>query len=330
MHLTRDLAPSQNRSLQMSDEPSPNNLSDDALSGQRTNSPFHQPVRSAPARSDAAIVRARDWADLSPAERYDRTQAEGDVATNRLDPQKVTQARDRAGNLVLKDRETGKVLNADVADQPASDSPPQPTEKVRVGEFEVSEGEIRDLLAEKAERDLARAHIPAEPGAYKLDLPADFPVPDGVRIEFEDPATSASVQAAQNWAHKRGLSQAEFSELLSIYAHREVQQANWFAARQAEEFSKLGTTGPQRVDAVTRWIRAQAGDADGKVIVSNMVSAAHVRFYEKLFQKVTNPGGSTFTGLHRDPEPRGLSDEQWDGMSYGERKAYAERSSGRK
>jgi len=297
---------------------------------QQTNSPFHQPVREAPERSATEISRSRDWAELSPAERYGRTQAEGDAATNRVDPQKVVQTRDRGGNLVLKDRETGQVIGDTAADRPAdAEIAPSTAEKIRVGEFEVTESEIRELLADKAQHDLARANTPSDATGYEMKLPEDFRIPDGVSVTFDDPQSSPMIQAAQDWAHKRGLSQQDFSELLSVYAFGKVEEMKWFNDRHAQEMDSLGTNCTQRVAAVTRFIRAEMGDQDAKSIIAGMASSAQVRFYERMIQRATSQGAGRFTPQHRDMEPRGLSDEQWNGMSYGERKAYAERSSGR-
>jgi hypothetical protein len=36
-----------------------------------------------------------------------------------------------------------------------------------------------------------------------------------------------------------------------------------------------------------------------------------------------------FSQQHRDAEPRGVDDATWAGMSYGEKKAYAERATSR-
>ena len=56
-----------------------------------------------------------------------------------------------------------------------------------------------------------------------------------------------------------------------------------------------------------------------------MATAAHVKFYEKLFNKVN--GVSTFTQAGRTVEPQGVSEDAWNAMSYSEKKAYAERAS---
>ena len=136
--------------------------------------------------------------------------------------------------------------------------------------------------------------------------------------------TAAVKKAVQDWAHKKGLSQSEFSELLSIQAHREAEQQLKIATYAKAEVDKLGTTGPQRIDAMSRWILSQMGSAKARPIIASMATAAHVEFYEKLFMKATGSGSFRQTG--RDAEPRGLDDATWNSMSYSEKKSYAERA----
>jgi hypothetical protein len=263
---------------------------------------------------------------MSPDARARRSQVAADAATGRYDPAKVVQTRDDKGNVVTKDRATGAVIDGPANPDAALSDPAATGEKFKVGEFEVSEAEVRDLLADKAARDLARTQIPADPKGYELKLPEGVTLPGGTQVAFgNDPESLAMIDAAQQWAHKKGLSQSEFSELLSIQAHDLAAKELKIATYARAEVEKLGATGPQRIDAMTKWIRSEMGDTDAKPIIASMATAAHVKFYEKLFMKSTGAGSFRQTG--RVDEPRGVDDATWNSMSYSQKKDYAERAS---
>lgn len=286
--------------------------------------------QSAPAASVAHQsenhATAAALAEMSPDARARRSQAAGDTATGRYDPAQTVQTRDAKGNVVTKDRATGAVIDgAANPDAPLPD-PAATGEKVKIGDFEVSETEVRELLADKAARDLARTQIPADPKGYELKLPEGVTLPGDAKVTFgTDPESLAMVDAAQQWAHKKGLSQSEFSELLSIQAHDLAAKELKIATYARAEVEKLGATGPQRIDAMTKWIRSEMGDTDAKPIIASMATAAHVKFYERLFMKSTGAGSFRQTG--RVEESRGVDDATWNSMSYSEKKAYAERAS---
>jgi hypothetical protein len=140
-------------------------------------------------------------------------------------------------------------------------------------------------------------------------------------------ATAAMIDAAQRWAHKNGLSQAAFNELVAIQAHGVIAERQNYDRLSAANLEALGARGPQRIDALTTWIRATVGDVDAKPIIATMATAAHVRFFEKMQQKITNPSGSNFNQAHRVEPSRTVDEATWNAMSYSEKKDYAERAS---
>ncbi|MGV7215899.1 hypothetical protein [Bradyrhizobium sp. UFLA05-112] len=250
----------------------------------------------------------------------------GDAQSGRYDPAKVIQTRDERGNLVLKDRETGKLISetGDVSADP-TEQPPTEGSKYTVGRFEVSEAELEQMLSRQAIDDQRKATLPANADGYKLELPEGTVLPGNQQVQFD--ANDPGLIAARNWAHARGLDQAAFSEMLSIYAsHVATQQATIAEAAQ-RELAKAGSNATQRVDAVGRWITAEIGHADAKPILSTMVTDAHLRFYERLMHKVTSQGTAPFSQQHRDVSPNTVDDATWSRMSYGEKKAYADRAS---
>jgi hypothetical protein len=65
--------------------------------------------------------------------------------------------------------------------------------------------------------------------------------------------------------------------------------------------AKAGVNAPQRVDAVGRFITAEMGEADAKPIRATIVTDAHLRFYEKMMQKISSQGTASFSQSHRAP-----------------------------
>jgi hypothetical protein len=301
-------------------------MADTAASPLSTPAAAPQSAPAAPvAHQSENQATAASLAEMSPDARYRRSQAEGDAAVGRYDPTKVVQMRDDKGNVITKDRATGAVIDGPSSPDAPPVAPAVTGEKFKVGEFEVSEAEVRDLLADKAARDVALTQIPAEPKGYELKLPEGVKLPGDTQVTFgSDPESLAMIEAAQQWAHKKGLSQGEFSELLSIQAHDLAAKELKIATYAKAEVDKLGATGPQRIDAMTKWIRSEMGDADAKPIIASMATAAHIKFYEKLFMKATGAGSFRQTG--RSAEPTGIDDATWNGMSYSEKKAYTERA----
>jgi hypothetical protein len=167
--------------------------------------------------------------------------------------------------------------------------------KFKVGKFEVSEGEIAAMMDRQAQEDLRAATRPASPEGYEAKLPADLKLPGGQTYTFNQ--NDPSLVAARNLAHAKGWSQQDFSEALGIFASHIAGEQAALAGRSAAEVAKAGVNAPQRVDAVTRWITAEVGEADAKPIRATIVTDAHLRFYERLMNKVSSQGTARY-GRH--------------------------------
>jgi hypothetical protein len=90
----------------------------------------------------------------------------------------------------------------------------------------------------------------------------------------------------------------------------------------AAEVAKAGVNAPQRVDAVGKWITAELGEADAKPIRATIVTDAHLRFYERLMNKVSSQGTASFTQSHRvAPDSQGIPG--FEKMSF-EQRRYAQ------
>ena len=149
----------------------------------------------------------------------------------------------------------------------------------------------------QAQEDLRKATLPPTPDAYKLELTPGAKLPGEVEYKFN--AADPSLVALKNWAHAKGFDQSTLSEMLTIYATHEAQQNAVLAEISRAEIAKAGVNAPQRVDAVSKWIIGEMGEADSKPIRATIVTDAHLRFYERLMQKVSSQGAASFSQSHR-------------------------------
>lgn len=214
-------------------------------------------------------------------------------------------------------------------DQPAVDpaAPAHSTEKLKVGKYEVSEAELASMMDRQAQDDLRRATLPAAPEGYEAKLPADLNLPGGQTYTFNQ--NDPSLAAARNWAHAKGLSQDEFSQVLGIYASHVAGEQAILAERSRQEILKAGVNAPQRMDAVGKWITAEVGEADAKPIRATIVTDAHLRFYEKLMNKISSQGTAGFSQSHRAP-PESSGIPGYDKMSFEQRRQAQDQNAARR
>lgn len=167
-----------------------------------------------------------------------------------------------------------------------------------------------------------RLTLPQSPDAYELKLPADFKPPEGVEFKFnvDDPLLAR----AREFAQKRGLDQEGFSEMLSLYAAVQVQDAATIQAAKQAEIQKLGVNGPARVDAVQRWLKSVGGeDAAALVGVLDYAPVAGtVKALEGLMKKFSSQGSGSFNHSHRE-QPEAGKIAGYEGMSF-EQKRFAQ------
>jgi hypothetical protein len=271
--------------------------------------PLHQPAPSAPpSASEPPAPRRGAISDSHYA---------GLPADQQAKYSLVRKGPDGGGEWVARDQ-----LEADPAAAPKPGDPAAQGEKFKFGELELTAAEINELVAHKAQTDLRKLTLPAGPEAYEAKLPADFKMPGGIEYKFD--ANDPSMVAARNWAHAKGLSQDEFSQVLGIYAAHEAGKEAALRARAQAEIAKAGVSAPQRVDAVGRWLDSFMGTADARPLRATLVTDAHLRFFEKVMTQHTSQGAATFDNRHRDrPDDGRVNDAAWDAMSPAARLDYA-------
>lgn len=212
---------------------------------------------------------------------------------------------------------------ADAAKPPAATDPEQPAQpgadRVKVGKYETTESELAAMLERQSLDDLRKATVPPTPQDYKLAIPETMELPGGQQFRFDEEGNKAAFDAARAWAHNKGFSQSDFSEMLGLYASQEVQQHAALAERSRAEIAKVGINAPQRVDAVGRWITGFVGEADAAPIKATLVTDAHLRFYETIMNKLSSQGGASYSNSHRVP-PETNTIPNYENMSFAERR----------
>lgn len=167
-------------------------------------------------------------------------------------------------------------------------------------------GELDNLSAFKAEQDLRRAGVPEKPDLYKVALPQTFELPkgaDGKTIQFQIDESDPRLAPVREYAHKRGLDQEGFSELLAIQAQYDIGENQRIDEARKGEVAKLGANGPARIDMVETWLVSKLGDKAGKALMNRLMLADDIAAMEKLVRLQSTNGGSEFNQRGREPPP---------------------------
>jgi hypothetical protein len=179
-----------------------------------------QPAAQPPARVEPAksvTPGSKAWAEMTTEQRHAQLRGPENPRARGYSP--ARDQREAAAARAAGEAAPGEAPSGD------QETPPAAAEKIKVGKFEVSEDEVASMMDRQAQEDLRKATAPPTPAAYKLELPADVKLPGDAKVMFgSDPDSLAAADAARAWAHKKGLSQSEFSELLSIQAHSVAAQ----------------------------------------------------------------------------------------------------------
>lgn len=193
-------------------------------------------------------------------------------------------------------------------------------ESGKVKDKEFSE-HINAQTARIAADESRRLSLPQNPEAYQVALPKDFKAPEGTEFKFNE--NGPLLAQLKTEAHAQGLTQEGFSKLLGIYAGVQIGEAQAVQTAKNAEVAKLGPAGPSRVDAVTTFLKATLGDAEGGQIASRMFTASDVQIMEKLVARFASQGTASFSQQHRDTQAPQISDADWNKMSYSAQKEHA-------
>ena len=117
--------------------------------------------------------------------------------------------------------------------------------------------------------------------------------------------------------------------MMGPYASHHAQQEAALAERSRQEIAKIGTNGPQRVDAVSKWITGIVGEADARPIRATIVTDSHLRFYEAIMSKIVSQGAASFSQSHRVPAEDSGKIPVFENMSFEQRRQAQDRNAAR-
>jgi hypothetical protein len=198
-----------------------------------------------------------------------------------------------------------------------------PDGRLQIGDMLLSQDDIKSLMTEKAARDLRATQVPPRAEDYAATLPQNFKLPEGTEWQFNeaDPALNDIRQLAK----RSGWSQDDFSNVLAVYAAKEVSAENLIRAAARAEMDKLGPAAAQRLSAVETFIRGIAGDQLGGALRQMILTANHVKGWEAIIQRMVGQGAASYSQAHRDvpAQPGRVSEEEFGRMSHAQRLDYA-------
>lgn len=143
-------------------------------------------------------------------------------------------------------------------------------------------GELSAMRTSQAERAKL---IPESADKYGFNLPETVKLPDGVswdpKVEFSKPVAE--------WAHKRGLTQADLTELTGIYAQHQVAQHAASAKFYNDEMAKLGGEAKARLGTLFNSLKGAVGDEGAAEIAAALSTASGVQALEKLISLAGGP-----------------------------------------
>jgi hypothetical protein len=274
----------------------------------------------------------------SPQERFADDQAE--LARRdpwMRDPSTTVMTRDKDGNVSFRDRTAGD--SAPPKSTEGQAEPPKPGHAAvadnmlrLVGqdgkEFTLTAEDISGLMERRALEESRKATLPADASGYEVKLPDGFAVPHGVELKLD--TANPAYGDLKAWAHKNGLSQQAFSDVIGIYGAYQAKETAQFKAAADAEIAKLGSAAGQRIDAVATWWSSMTGD-DGKVLGSILRMApteGTVKAFERMMRRWSTQGGGSYSGAARSVDegfgPQKVSDAEYEAMTYTEKKQYAE------
>lgn len=273
----------------------------------------------APAAPPAASPAPPQRQGFIPDNHYERLPADQQANYAR-----VKRGSDGGAEWIARD----KLPSATESPSTAAADPGKPTDpnaRHKFGEMEFSEQELRDLLTSKADAELRKASLPATPADYVPALPENFKLPDGV--DFNVDAADPMLADVRSWAHGKGLSQSDFSELIGIYATGKGHEQAFINTATAAEVAKMGINGVQRVTALETWLRGMVGDKLAGPMKQMLATADIVRGMEMIQHRMVSQGAANFSQAHREPghDQRSgrVSDEAYNAMSPSQKLDYS-------
>lgn len=162
--------------------------------------------------------------------------------------------------------------------------------------------ELPTLRELKTAQETRAASLPKDPNGYKLDLPAEFKVPEGQKFAPDD--KDPAVTTFRNIAKTLGLDQSQFSTGLGLYAQMMLDQqasaANADKEFVAEQTKLLGEKAPERRAAAKTWMAANLTDEQAAAFEPMLDLKVGVEAMESIMRAIT---GTTARGNPQNDSP---------------------------
>ena len=189
--------------------------------------------------------------------------------------------------------------------------------------------DLNSLVAFKAEHDANLAQVPDKPEGYKVALPKDFKLPDGVKLPEGQESiiddTDPRVADLRSFAHANQMSQTQFESMVALGTQMDIAEQGRLTEALAAQRELLGSKAAERVNAVTSWLGAKLGGDFAQALAPMMFTAKQVEAFEGLM-RLNRGTAQGNPGAGRDVGKTEISDEEYDKMSPAEKINYARNS----
>lgn len=204
-------------------------------------------------------------------------------------------------------------LPAAVASPDGSLNPPAETTKPEwAGDYwDAEKNELKSdefgqhfkTISEKAAAADARAAlVPADAKDYKLEIPKDLQLPegvsaDGLKVDMDDPL----LQTVLPILHSGQVPNDVVQQLYGAVIQSRMNEVATLNAKAAEQRAALGADAAARVEAIGTFLTAHLGADNAKAMMSGVFTAPQVKGFEALMQKFA--GGNVVPFNQRGKEP---------------------------
>lgn len=167
--------------------------------------------------------------------------------------------------------------------------------------------ELPTLREFKTAADTRAAAIPKTADDYKIELPADFQLPEGTKF-IADPKDPLVV-GVRTYAKEHGLDQAAVTDLTKMWAGMLASEHSALKAAETEQMKALGDAAQDRIKAANTWLTGQLKPEQVQAIAPALRTKAGVEAVEALITKFSGlqPRGDLNGGSQPDKTP---SDEK--------------------
>ena len=147
--------------------------------------------------------------------------------------------------------------------------------------------DLGELVKAKATLDERAGQVPADAAAYKVELPADLKLPEGLNFEVKE--GDPLLTEFRAFAHANGLTQAQFSGVLALRAKMDAMAHEQATAAMQAEVKSLGDKAQERIDGATTFLRSKLPADQFDALKGAITSAKGVEAVETLMKLASGP-----------------------------------------